>query len=135
MFENDFIMREIENFTRFAAEVLLNKKSKNVDIKITQQLNTKANSLKQNLHNLVADGKINEAENKLFDIIEESPIEENLKVALDFYHELSTLDKSYLRSCNFTEDEILDGLHELQKIYGIDQNLLNLFSRTKESRS
>jgi len=131
MFENDFIMREIENFTRFATDVLFRKKKRREDVTITEELNTKSNFLKQNLHAMIADSQINEAENLLFDTIEDNLEDEYLKVAIDFYHELSTLDKSYLKSCNFSEDEILDGLHEVQSIYGIDQDLLNLFAKTK----
>ena len=130
MFENDFIMREIENFTKFAIQVLFRKKNSREDITIVQELDGKSNSLKENLHTMVIEGKINEAENVLFDAIEKDPIADNLAVAIDFYHELSTLNRDFLESCHFTENEILEGLHEVQKIYGIDPDLLDLFAKT-----
>lgn len=130
MFENDFLMREIENFTRFAKEVLFKKREKKETVATIEELSGKAYDLKRILFKMIKETRINEAENMLFDAIDEEPSEDNLKVALDFYHELSMTPSTILSASNFQREEILEGLHEVQKIYGVNQDLLDLFSKT-----
>lgn len=78
------------------------------------------NFLLYRLKRLIYDGQINKAEDILFKEISESPSQANLKVAILFYNELNKLDQEYLQNCDFTQDEILEGLNQIKKIFYID---------------
>jgi len=68
---------------------------------------------------LLADSKINEAEDLLFEEIDTNDIN-GLLLAFDFYFRLSEYDDSYLEQCNFSRDEVADGLMEVKKLFGVD---------------
>lgn len=65
------------------------------------------------------EGKVNEAENLLFETIEADPREEYLPAALDFYEELAGMDTDALAACNFTPEEVAEGLRAVHRIYGM----------------
>lgn len=70
------------------------------------------------LDTMVAEGKINEAEDLLFENITAHPHAEYLKVALDFYARLAEMDEAELERHDFSHQEILDGLSEVRAICG-----------------
>lgn len=71
------------------------------------------------LNRMIEEGHINEAENILFDTIEDDPKQEYWKVALDFYATLEKRSDAELLASNFSRQEIVDGLQEVKKIYGM----------------
>ena len=71
------------------------------------------------LGKLVSEGKINEAENLLFDEIDKSNIE-YLRVGIDFYTNLNRLEDKVLEAHNYSREEIEQGLHDLSSEYGIN---------------
>lgn len=118
MFQQDFILREIELIARFYSRVLfgreIEKEQQEVQLDVLSE-----NYLPYRLHKLIDEGKINEAENELFERIEEHPRMEYLSAAFEFYRHLSELDPVYLKQCDFSEEEILEGLAEIKRIYHI----------------
>ncbi len=70
------------------------------------------------LDTMVAEGKINEAEDLLFENIKAHPRAEYLKLALDFYARLAEMDEAELKRYDFSLQEVSDGLSEVKAICG-----------------
>lgn len=81
---------------------------------------TEENFLLYRLKRLIREGKINEGENLLFLELEDSPSLPNLKVAMDFYDALKKLDDETLEKCDFSREEITDGIEQLKIIFKTD---------------
>lgn len=63
-------------------------------------------------------GRINEAENELYDITADAD-RRYLKTALIFYYHLAEMDESFLIENNYTSQEIKEGVQDLVERYGI----------------
>ncbi|ADU28022.1 DUF6483 family protein [Ethanoligenens harbinense] len=117
MFENDYWMRQIEDITKALGNMLFEKQSGTVELFDEQGVLSETSFLSYRLNRMIGDGQINEAENLLFDAIEEDPKTGYLKVALDFYATLEKRSDAELTAAGFSRAEILDGLQAVQKIY------------------
>lgn len=121
MFENDYIMRQIEILTNFLAKLILGKESPEYKLKNREKdVAEDSDLLFLTLKHMIDIGEINKAENLLYDRIENEPTYEYLEVALDFYNRLEKFDDELLEKCNFSKIEVLDGLENIKKIYGIE---------------
>lgn len=120
MFENDYIMRQIEGLTRFLAKVLMQKDMGSADVIDEQGHLDPGNFLLYRLQGMVGKGAINEAEDLLFDAIKAEPRREYLKVAIDFYSLLQGMEDDALKAADFTRQEIAEGLRDVRAIYGAD---------------
>jgi len=67
---------------------------------------------------LVDDGNIDEAENTVYDIIEDCS-ESSLKTALLFYAHLNEKSDSFLEAHNFSRDEVKQGLKDILSRFGL----------------
>ncbi|WP_242851602.1 DUF6483 family protein [Clostridium sp. DMHC 10] len=65
----------------------------------------------------ISDGKINEAEDMIFEAIEANKSEENFKTAVSFYEEINNWSEDRLSKCNFSKKEIIQGLEDVKEIY------------------
>ena len=124
MITEDYLMRQIEIIGRTLAKLLFNKNSTDYVIIDYQQFN-ETDIIHSKLRELIDEGKINEAENLLFEYIEEE-LEDNpdgreyLEVAIDFYSRLNELNDDILENCGFEREEISEGMREAAEIYGIN---------------
>ena len=120
----DWLMRQIEIIGRTLAKIIFNKETTEYVI-IDYQHFTETDVIYNKLLKLIDEGKINEAENLLFDQIE-TELEENpesriyLEVAIDFYSRLNDLSDKTLEDCGFEREEIDDGIREVAEIYRIN---------------
>lgn len=64
-------------------------------------------------------GKINEAENSLYDIMD-SKTQDGLKLALMFYSYLNEKNDAFLTEYHFSREEIRQGLENVVSMYGLD---------------
>lgn len=116
---HDYLMRQIEEAAKALASILLNKKLE-VHAIIDEDGNlSHGDFLLYNLKKLALQGKINEAENLLFDAVEQNPCYEYLQAALTFYEQLMQMDDKALHEYDFSRQEVLDGLQEIRHIYGL----------------
>lgn len=69
--------------------------------------------------NMIDDGRIDEAENKIYEITEDSD-KRNLEIAILFYSYLNDKSDDFLEEHNFSREEIKSGLKEFASRYGID---------------
>ncbi len=116
---HDYILREIEALTRFLANTLFQKQTESPAIFDQQGNLSHQTFLLHRLHLLVQDGKVNQAENLLFDTIQENPSSEYLKAAIDFYDMLSHMSDQQLEACDFSRQEIAEGLCEIKAMFQV----------------
>ena len=116
---NDYFMRQIEDITRCVASILFHRKVYRHETMVQEERYLESSFLFYRLKQLLLDGQVNEAENLLFDCLKANPCYENLQVALDFYEDLAKFSEEELTACNFSRQEIWEGLVEIRKIFGL----------------
>ena len=95
-YENDIIMRQVRDMTRMLAKILFGKNTATYEYK-EEDRHTATDSLYARLIALVDAGKINEAENRLYEELERDE-EGTFEVALGFYDYLNELPEEFLES-------------------------------------
>lgn len=116
MVEQDYIMRLIKEAVRMVLKLLFNIDTASPAIEQLEGLQRQGvyNGLEQKLD----EGAINEAEEKLFEVLDGSD-KEDLKLAIMFYSYLNEKDDDFLSAHQFTRQEIKDGLVEVLHRYGV----------------
>ena len=115
MFKNDYLMRQVEALSETVAHLVFRKQS--ADYVPTNQ-ETPADALYFNLHQLVEQGKIAQAEDALYEACDlNDPT--CLEVAVDFYAHLNNLTDQELEAGDFSREEIQEGLKDLLDQFGI----------------
>lgn len=116
MFQKDFLMREIENFSRFVIGMFRKEKIK-FEIEGEQSELNEDDYLFFRFQEMIYGEKINEAENTLFELIEKDPKLEHLKLAEKFYSEVIKMSDEYLQKQDYSREEVFESLDQIQKIY------------------
>jgi len=116
-YEQDYIMRIIQEIVRALMKLLFNIDS------VGSPSCYLENEATQNQYNelirLVDQQKINEAENKLYKILETDE-KENLKLSLLFYDYVNNFDENYLREADYSRAEIELGIKTVAGMYGYE---------------
>lgn len=117
MFEQDYIMRLIKEMIRAILKLLFNIDTEMPTIELLKNDEEKATL--ETLLNMVDDGSINEAENKLFEI---AAVEDkfNLEMILLFYSYLNDKSDDFLMENNFSRKELQEDLKCILAQYGLD---------------
>ena len=110
IYEKDWFMMQIKMIVQVVAKLFLGKDTEPYKIEDEEHL-TEADLLYRDLRALTAVGKINEAENLLFESIVPNR-EDILTVALDFYASLNLLTDEELEAADFSREEIKSGLED-----------------------
>lgn len=123
MFEQDYIMRIIKEMVRAILKLLFNidTESPSAELLKDQQCRETLNCLLD----MVDKGKINEAENMLYDLTSTGDMQ-NLQIALLFYSYLNDKEEAYLSEHNFSHEEVKSGLTDLAARYGLN-NISDIF--------
>lgn len=116
MFEQDYIMRQIKEMIRAVLKLLFNIDTESALTQWAEKSEERASI--GSLLELVDEGKIDEAENTIYDITEDLS-ESSLKTALLFYFHLNEKPDSFLEANNFSRDEIKQDLKEILSRYGL----------------
>lgn len=117
MFEKDYIMRQISMAVQVAARLLFGKNEPAYHEEDSQN-SAGGDLLHAEIMRLFQAGKINEAEDALFDQLD-AGIPDLPAIATDFYYRLSLLDDDELEACGFSRGEIDQGLIDLMARCGI----------------
>lgn len=118
MFKQDYMMRLISELIRALLKLVCN-----VDVEEEKEdefQTIKTGRTLKGLRGLIDSGKINEAENLLYEDLEEGG-KENFAVALEFYSYLNEKDDEYLRQCDYSREEIALGIRTAAKQYGCEE--------------
>lgn len=70
-------------------------------------------------------GRINEAENLLFDKIDSSDIDQ-FYMLLAFYEHISDYPDEFLKNCDYRREEIVQGIADISNRYGVSKPVLEL---------
>ncbi|MGV8906367.1 MAG: DUF6483 family protein [Acetobacterium sp.] len=116
MFQKDFIIREIENFSKFVIGIFRKEKFA-AEIEREQAAFVEDDYLFYHFQEMIYNGKINEAENELFELIEKDPKLQHLKLAEKFYSEVIKMSDDYLQRQNYSREEMFESLDQLKEIY------------------
>ena len=121
-FQQDWVMRQIENIVRFLANVLFHKDA--IKYRIEDESNLSETDILYNkMKQLVENREICKAEDLLYERID-TENNSNIELAIDFYQRVNLLSDIELEKCNFSRQEIYDGIKYVAKMFGVDNFLL-----------
>ena len=120
-FEKDYIMRLIHGISRILARMLFNRELEE-DGEFAAVMEEAERESDDYLRQMVDDGKVNEAEEKLFDLITSASWDEKQKAALvlSFYDYLNDKSDEFLAATDFSREEIIRGLEDGMKAVGME---------------
>lgn len=117
MFEQDYVMRLIKEMVRAILKLLFNIDIESPTVDLLE--NREEKEALENLLDMVDAGKINEAENKLYDLTGDTD-GNSLKIALLFYSYLNDKTDDFLETNDFSRDEIKSGLENVADRFGLN---------------
>lgn len=117
-YHQDWIMRQIEILCTTLGHILFNRNPGTVQLEQLPEGQPEINLLYLQLRTLVEKGQICEAENLLYEAMED-PDRSVLEAALGFYEDLNRLSDPQLEEANFSREEVLSGLQEICTVLGI----------------
>ena len=115
MITRDYLMEEAERLTKLIAAVVFQKHMEE-EQGVQEYAISQDAMLLGDLRRMVMTGEINEAENLLFERLQQKPTPQAFSAAGIFYRELSALTDEALRQANFSRQEIMDGLRSVERI-------------------
>lgn len=116
MFEQDYIMRQIQQILKVLVKVLFNIDDKSPSLALIQNAETKETV--GDLLKKIDGGNINEAENEISEMTDNTT-KDNLLAGIIFYSYLNEKDDDYLESHDFSREEVEDGIKNLLSKYGL----------------
>lgn len=118
MFQEDYIMRQIEGMTAVLARVLFRKDAPQYELPRQVQQYAQEDHLHLQLLSLLGQGKIKEAEELLFDALDGKNMRV-LEIAVDFYSRANEFGDEYLAGRGVTREELEKNLQKAVDLYGI----------------
>lgn len=117
MFEQDYIMRLIKEMIRSILKLLFNIDTEMPSIELLE--NDKEKAALETLLDMVDNGSINEAENKIF-AMADSGNRASLESVLLFFSYLNEKSDDFLTANGFSRKELQDDLKSILKRYGLE---------------
>ena len=115
-YEKDYIMRLIHGIARILARMLFNRELDEAGgyAMVMEEAERENDDY---LRQMVDDGKVNAAEEKLFELLASASWEDKQKAALvlSFYDYLNGKDVEFLAAADFSREEIIEGLEDAMK--------------------
>ena len=116
MFEQDYVMRLIKEMVRAILKLLFNIDTESPTVELLEDKEEKETL--ENLLDMIDDGKINEAENSLYDLTSDTDMN-SLEIALLFYSYLNDKTDDFLEENDFSREEIKLGLENVADRFGL----------------
>lgn len=116
MFEQDYVMRFIKEMVWAILKLLFNIDTESPTVELLE--NKEEKETLENLFDMIDDGKINEAENRLYDLTSDTDMN-SLEIALLFYSYLNDKTDDFLEENDFSRDEIKLGLENVTDSFGL----------------
>lgn len=117
MVEQDYIMRIIHETVRTFLKLIFH-----IDEEKQEEIEFADSRTGAHYEKLCAKadrGEINEAENYLYEELEEGNLE-YLKMAVLFYEHLNTMSNDFLEENDYSRQEVAEGMKQVIKLYGYD---------------
>lgn len=125
MFEQDYVMRLVREIARMLAKILFNIDSKGFADEILDEIEEK-DELRRLLEH-IDNGRINEAENRLFALLDEGAAD-SIAMAIVFYSHLNDKSDEFLQANNYSRQEVQEGIEGIAKRTGLQDIINNHFS-------
>ncbi len=116
MFEQDYIMRLIKEMVRAVLKLLFHVDTESPTVELLE--NREEAEKPENLLDMVDAGQINEAENRLYDLIRVNDMN-SLEPALLFYSYLNDKTDEFLETHDFNRLEIKSCLEHVTDLFGL----------------
>lgn len=116
VFEQDYVMRLIKEMVRAILKLLFNINTETPTVELLE--NKEEKETLENLLDMIDNGKINEAENRLYDLTSDTDVN-SLEIALLFYSYLNDKTDDFLEANDFNRDEIKLGLENVVDSFGL----------------
>lgn len=116
MFEQDYVMRLIKEMVRTILKLLFNIDTESPTVELLD--NKEEKETLENLLDMIDAGKINEAENRLYDLISDMDMS-SLEIALLFYSYLNDKSDDFLEENDFCREEIKLGIENVVDVFGL----------------
>jgi hypothetical protein len=117
VFEQDYVMRLIKEMVRAILKLLFNIDTESPTIELLE--NKEEKETLENLIDMVDAGEINEAENRLYDLISATDMN-SMEVAILFYSYLNDKTDDFLEANDFSRDEIKLGMENVADNFGLN---------------
>ena len=114
MLQDDFILRQIREMIHAVMKMLFQVDASDLSPEVFKD--TTARTELEKLLALMNEGKIDEAENQLYEMTCDGD-RQNLEIGLLFYYNLNGKDDDFLESHNFSREEIMTGIQDLADRY------------------
>ena len=116
MLRQDYITRMVQEMVRMLLKLMFGIEAESPNLEMFRD--AQARERTERLLMLADEGRIDEAENKLSDILE-SCVPEHMQTGLLFYWHLNEKDDAFLETHDFSREEIRDGLEQVVKDSGM----------------
>ena len=116
MLQDDYILRQIREMVRAVMKMLFQVSAVELTPDVIED--TDARQILTNLTDLADNGKIDEAENQLYEMTCDGD-RQNLEIGLLFYYHLNGKDDEFLEVSNFSREEIMMGIQDLAERYNL----------------
>lgn len=116
MLQDDYILRQIREMVHAVMKMLFQVSASELTPEVIED--TDARQILTNLNNLVDNGRIDDAENQLYEMTCEGD-RQNLEIGLLFYYHLNSKDDEFLEANNFSREEIMTGIQDLADRYNL----------------
>jgi len=114
MLQDDFILRQIREMVHAVMKMLFQVNASELTPEVIED--STARTTLENLIALTDEGKIDEAENQLYEMTCDGD-RQNLEIGLLFYYNLNGKDDDFLEVHNFSREEIMTGIQDLADRY------------------
>ena len=119
MLQDDFILRQIREMVHAVMKMLFQVSASELTPEVIED--STARTTLENLIALTDEGKIDEAENQLYEMTCDGD-RQNLEIGLLFYYNLNGKDDDFLEVHNFSREEIMTGIQDLADRYQLSGN-------------
>ena len=114
MLQDDFILRQIREMVHAVMKMLFQVSASELTPEVIED--STARTTLENLIALTDEGKIDEAENQLYEMTCDGD-RQNLEIGLLFYYNLNGKDDDFQEVHNFSREEIMTGIQDLADRY------------------
>lgn len=124
MFEQDYIMRLVHEIARVLAKILFNINSETVLEELESRI--EETDILEKLLDMVDIGKINEAENELYDLLNQGA-PNCIETAILFYSYLNDKSDEFLKENDYSREEVKEGIEGVAERVGLSGLTNTLF--------
>jgi hypothetical protein len=114
MLQDDFILRQIREMIHAVMSMLFQVNASELSPEVIEDAS--ARTVLEELLALTDEGRIDEAENQLYEMTCDGD-RQNLEIGLLFYYNLNGKDDDFLEVHNFSREEIMTGIQDLADRY------------------